>query len=263
MKREEFLNQLEYLLQDISEEEKRDAIDYYRDYLEEAGEEQEEQVLKDFGSPERIAAIIRTDLLGGMEGSGEFTEKGYEDQRFDTSALPAVAKQRRNREQEDHSTGSSRTQEQYRGGSYADSPERRRKSPENGLLRAILIGFLILVGVPILFSAAVTGFSGIIGIGCVLLALLIVLAALTLAGFLGGIAIVIFGITQLFFDVWLGILCIGLGLAFTGTGCLFLLCSVLFYGKFLPWLFRSVANLCSELFGSRAKKRNKEGENRK
>ena len=39
MKKEIFLERLEALLQDIPEEEKRDAIDYYRDYLEEAGPE--------------------------------------------------------------------------------------------------------------------------------------------------------------------------------------------------------------------------------
>lgn len=90
MKKEEFLRQLEYLLQDIPEDDKRDAIDYYRDYLEEAGPEQEEAVLEEFGSPERIASVIRTDLLGGMESAGEFTDNGYNDQRFRTSAFPAV-----------------------------------------------------------------------------------------------------------------------------------------------------------------------------
>ena len=39
MKKEEFIRQLEYLLQDIQEDDKRDAIDYYSDYLEEAGPE--------------------------------------------------------------------------------------------------------------------------------------------------------------------------------------------------------------------------------
>ena len=47
MKKEVFLERLEALLQDIPEEEKRDAIDYYRDYLEEAGPEKEEEVLAD------------------------------------------------------------------------------------------------------------------------------------------------------------------------------------------------------------------------
>ena len=82
MNRETFMKDLEYLLQDIPDEEKADALSYYADYLEEAGPENEEKVLKEFGSPERIAAIIRADLKGDLESGGGFTEQGYEDDRF-------------------------------------------------------------------------------------------------------------------------------------------------------------------------------------
>jgi len=41
MNRDEFMKELEYLLSDIPEEEKEDALNYYRDYLEEAGEQEE------------------------------------------------------------------------------------------------------------------------------------------------------------------------------------------------------------------------------
>lgn len=82
MRRDAFIKELEYLLQDIPDEDKADAIAYYQDYLEEAGPENEEKVIRDFGSPERIAAIIRADICGSLENGGEFTEKGYEDERF-------------------------------------------------------------------------------------------------------------------------------------------------------------------------------------
>ena len=82
MNREEFMKELEYLLSDIPDEDKAEAIGYYRDYLEEAGDENEEAAIKEFGSPERIAAIIRSDLSGHLEDGGEFTEKGYQDERF-------------------------------------------------------------------------------------------------------------------------------------------------------------------------------------
>ena len=55
MNKGEFMRELEYLLQDISDEDKKDAIAYYEDYLEEAGEENEEAVILEFGSPERVA----------------------------------------------------------------------------------------------------------------------------------------------------------------------------------------------------------------
>ena len=80
MSREEFMKELEYLLQDIGEEERSDALAYYRDYLDEAGPENEEKVLQEFGSPERVAAMIRASISGNMEEGGEFTENGYGDE---------------------------------------------------------------------------------------------------------------------------------------------------------------------------------------
>ena len=59
MNRDEFMKRVEYLISDLPEEETRDALDYYRDYLEEAGDAAEE-AMREFGSPERIASIIRT-----------------------------------------------------------------------------------------------------------------------------------------------------------------------------------------------------------
>ena len=81
MNRNEFMERLEYLLSDIPQEEKADAIAYYRDYLEEAGDDAG-KAIQDFGSPERIAAMIRSELAGNLEDGGEFTERGYEDERF-------------------------------------------------------------------------------------------------------------------------------------------------------------------------------------
>ncbi|MCI9361809.1 MAG: DUF1700 domain-containing protein [Hungatella sp.] len=81
MSKEEFMKNLEYLLSDIPEEEKKDALDYYQDYLEEAGD-MADKAIEEFGSPERIAAIIRSDIRGDLKDGGAFTEVGYEDERF-------------------------------------------------------------------------------------------------------------------------------------------------------------------------------------
>ena len=37
MSRAEFMEKLEYLLQDLSQEDREDGISFYRDYLDEAG----------------------------------------------------------------------------------------------------------------------------------------------------------------------------------------------------------------------------------
>ena len=69
MSREEFMKQLETLLSDVPEEEKREALEYYRGYFEDAGEENEERILKELESPEKVAQTIKADL--GMENDSE------------------------------------------------------------------------------------------------------------------------------------------------------------------------------------------------
>lgn len=64
MTREEFLKRLEELLADVTAEERAEAIRFYEEYLDDAGPEQEAQVLAELGSPEKVAAIIRANVPG-------------------------------------------------------------------------------------------------------------------------------------------------------------------------------------------------------
>ena len=59
MNRKEFIDKLDYLLQDIEDIEREEALQYYEDYFDEAGSENESQVIKDLGSHERVAPIIK------------------------------------------------------------------------------------------------------------------------------------------------------------------------------------------------------------
>lgn len=268
MMKEEFLSQLEYLLQDIPEDDKRDAIDYYRDYLEEAGPESEEEVLKEFGSPERIASIIRTDLLGGMNDAGQFTESGYDDDRFKTSAYPAVSSRRdggykrggyQGREEGNAASEGARQGGGYRGSNSADNnqggyrkgsySENRSDKKEDDWWKYLLIALGILFIGPFALAAVFGAAGTAVGFVITLAVLLLVLAILTAVGVLGGIALVVSGIMLLFGSFWAGLMSIGLGLIFTGAGFLLLCCSWLFYGKFLPWAVMGIVKLCRRLFG--------------
>ena len=83
MKREDFMRQLERLLEGVAAEEKKEALSYYQSYFEDAGEENEERILKELESPEKVAATIKADLgMDGAAGQGEYTERGFEDSRF-------------------------------------------------------------------------------------------------------------------------------------------------------------------------------------
>ena len=56
MDRAQFMKQLERLLSDISEAEKQEALAYYNSYFDEAGPENEASVIRELGSPGKVAA---------------------------------------------------------------------------------------------------------------------------------------------------------------------------------------------------------------
>ena len=58
MNRQEFMNRLEYLLRGIPASEREDALAYYNDYFDEAGAENEAQVIQELRSPEAVAENI-------------------------------------------------------------------------------------------------------------------------------------------------------------------------------------------------------------
>lgn len=82
MDRAIFMEQLERLLLDLSEEERQEALDYYESYFDDAGEGQEAAVIRELGSPGKVAAIIKADLKESNDNFAEYTEWGYEDTRM-------------------------------------------------------------------------------------------------------------------------------------------------------------------------------------
>ena len=76
MNRKQFLYELEQLLKDIPDNERAEAIQYYNDYFDDAGEENESGVIASLGTPEELARTIKAGLNDGGN-SGEFTESGF------------------------------------------------------------------------------------------------------------------------------------------------------------------------------------------
>lgn len=248
MNREEFMKELEYLLQDIPEEDKADALDYYRDYLEEAGEEAE-AAIQEFGSPERIAAIIRTDIAGHLENGGEFTERGYEDERFRDPNyqvakrydLPEAGAQPENQNNRaDRADGKA----DYR----RRENERKQNSSSNTVLKIVLIVILLVMTSPVWLGLG-TGLLGIlVGIVVTAVALLAAAAIVTIVFFIAGIAAGVAGVVHMAASPLGGLLSIGIGLLLIAISLVCLVVSVQVYGRFFPWLFRGTMDLFNGLF---------------
>ncbi len=66
MNKEEFLQELGSLLSDIPEKDREDAIKYYSDYIDDAGEEAE-HAIAELGSPESIARIVKSESADALE----------------------------------------------------------------------------------------------------------------------------------------------------------------------------------------------------
>ena len=202
MNRLEFMRQLELLLWDIPESDRLDAIAYYNDYFDEAGLENERQVIMELGSPERVAAIIKADLNTSGNEQAEYTEQGYSDGRSGVNPnTPATRKQRRP-------------------------------------LPLALVIVLLVFAAPVILGIGGGLIGGVFG----LLGGLIGIVAGGIGMFVGGIVSLVGGIIKLIVSPVEGLVLIGTGSLVTALGILFVLLFVLCIFKWLPKLFRSVIN---------------------
>ena len=78
MKRDEFMAQIARLLADMPDNERMEAIRYYNDYLDEAGEENEEEAIRELGNPQEIAANIKANLQEQDFETGRMKEQPME-----------------------------------------------------------------------------------------------------------------------------------------------------------------------------------------
>lgn len=228
MNREEFLRQLEGLLADIPEEEKREALDYYNNYFDDAGPEQESRVMEELGSPAKVAAMIKADLQGGGKDYGEFTERGYEDPRTrEVSQVP---------------------------GQYTKSRLRQRrqgKGPQNATT-IILVVLLVIFVSPMVFGIGGAAIGLIAGIFGVLLALVLALPCAMIGVSAAGVGLVAVGIRLCFTSPAVGLAVMGTGFFLIALGMLIFLAIEMLASRLLPWLFHKLTDLWHRLFNRKA-----------
>ena len=86
MTKYEFLGDLSRLLADLPEEERKQALHYYEDYFADAGEDNEQAVLTELGSPVEIAEQIKNDNTENISyGEGTVSRATDAPQLYETS----------------------------------------------------------------------------------------------------------------------------------------------------------------------------------
>ena len=76
MNRTEYMRQLESLLQNISATEREEALQYYNEYFNDAGPENEQNVIEALGNPAKVAENIKKDILWNGYGENSYQRAG-------------------------------------------------------------------------------------------------------------------------------------------------------------------------------------------
>lgn len=230
MTRNEYLTRLAELLQDIPVEERVSAMEYYNDYFDDAGEENEEQVIRELGSPEQVAAEVKTGL-GKTEGKTE-----------ETSRTGAYREPVTDERQSSYSYGN---HSQYQSGDQKQ--EKKESWSSNGwkiALVVLLAIILIPIGGPVIVSVIGTLFGLIVAAFFIFIALVIVAICLVIAGvILAGNGILAIGTSFAAACV-----IIGIGLILAAIGCAATVGTIWLCMIALPVMYRFIVNLCRKPF---------------
>lgn len=219
MNRAEFMRQLEVLLQNISPAEREEALQYYNDYFNDAGVENEQAVIEALGTPAKVAENIKRDLYGS----------GYGDNTYERAAAGTHAVV------------------QYKQGISRGTEEKEKMSP--GMIALIVVLCIlaspVLLGVGsgalgVLAGVIAAWFSMIIGFGAAALSLLVLM-----------IVLIIVGAMCLVTSPLTGLALFGGGLVCGGIGLLFLMLTVAMAGMATPAICRGVVGICRNLFGKK------------
>lgn len=261
MDRAEFLNRLEARLLDVPQAEREEALQYYEDYLNDAGDAGDFDILQELGTPEEVADSIRSGLGQDSSGVGErsygsqssrsgqagenrqdssrsgqagdsgyFSENGYVDREPQKEELQRVKQPAHG----DRSDADWQSTDSYADG---DSSAARRKQPPVWLW-ILLIVFAAPVVLPIAFGLLVAAIS-------VLFALFITGIALLVCGIVcagAGIWALIQAFTQIAAWPAAAMIGIGISLAAIGIGVLLTLLMGWLIGKVVPTGVRALCN---------------------
>lgn len=261
MNREEYMKQLAYLLQDVPDMEREEALQYYRDYFDDAGESEESNVIATLGSPERVAAMIKDGLNGEDESAGEYTDSGYTDERFrEDNKVPEPRAGSYNESQtgsreENRQRGQNHYyQGQYQQGQYRQEREsyrqewqREKKGPNRGLGTIILIGILCIIALPVILPIVGAVFGIIFGLLGAIFGVVMAALAGTFGFGVTGVTLIGVGIAKVFIAPATGLLFIGSGMIVLAICILLIAVCIILIGKFVPWIIRTLTSLLSRI----------------
>ncbi len=216
MNREEYLRLLAIALKDIPQAEKEEALQYYNDYFDDAGIENEQDVINSLGSPAKLAESIQREFA---DGYGKFENCRNDFQGYNPYVQP-----------------------------YQDNSKRKNKL-SGGVIALIVV--LCILASPLLLALAAVAVSIVIAIFAAFFALIMVLFAVVLTLVCVGIVCVSVAFALGLSSPFSAALLIGICIASIGV-CIFLVMAIVWlFGVALPWLLKGIGKLFKKIFGKK------------
>jgi len=205
MTKDEYLESLRQELQALPYEEQTEAMNYYRSYFEDAGEENTASVIAELGSPEQLGAYIRSNF-SCVPGKSPFSP------------------------QNDGETQKKGT---------------RTKALKDSGINILLLVLVLVLGFPIwapivltVIGVAVALIGTIVGVSCAL-------AAVAAALFIAGIVTALVCIPLFFTVPFTALLGFGTGLFLLGLALISAIFFAWLCTKILPPLIRGIVRICA------------------
>ncbi|WP_368367437.1 DUF1700 domain-containing protein [Roseburia hominis] len=245
MNKDEFLRQLEVLLSGISQEERTEALAFYRSYFEDAGEANEAKILEELESPQKVADSIIKDL--GVQ-PGEACSSGAQGAATGAEWNPAVQGAAQNASKgvpQGAAQNASKGVPQGAAQNAAYSAPEKDGMPGWAIVLLVITSPVWLVMILVILSALLGIVAALFGIA---IAVVAVMGALLICG------VVLFGAgigTAFAGNPAIGIGLMGGGLIVLAFGVLAVVLVVWIFGGFLPWALKGIWKLCKKPFNKR------------
>ncbi len=239
MSRTEFLAELERLLSGLPEEERQAAVQYYADYFADAGEENEPGVIRELGSPEKVAESIKADYYGTEFDEAKFDRRDYME-KYGQRSEKAGQEAGRSSEGADGRA--------YAQGGASDVEGQQKSAPWTSRgLKILLIALIAIVVWPVSLglAGAVIGFAA--AAVCFFACLVIAAAAVMLAG--GVVAVT--GLALMVIPP-AGMIVVGIGILLFVLGLIATVAAVKLCIIVYPAMLKGFVNLCRRPFYGKA-----------
>ena len=241
MNRMEFMAELERLLADMPEEERQAAVQYYADYFADAGEANEADVIRELGSPAKVAESIKADYYGTEFNESDYEHKDYMEKYGQRSSDGSAGSQAGSR------AGSAQNGSGNGSGSATGGTKTSRPWTSN-TLKLILVIAIAIVLWPVTLGIALTVFGIVVAVVCFFAVLVIAAVSIMIAG---GVTVVV-GLVAAIAVPPAALVTAGIGILLFVLGVIATVGSVKLCIVVYPAMLRGFVNLCRRPFYGKA-----------